>query len=303
MNSDFFARLRRYRGLYIFVLPCIIYYFVYRYYPIICQFVLSFKDYRIQTGIWGSKWVGFANYRDLFTTPETLRIIKNTVVISMLRFAFGFAPPIILAIMLFDMTSSTYRRLCQSILYIPHFFSWVVIYGIFQALLSSTGYVNNILESIGMKRMDFLMDAKFFYPLLIGSALWKEIGWGTIIYLAALTSIDPQLFEAARLDGVNPVQKIWYITLPGIMPVVGFTLTLALSGLFTAAGTEQILLFYSPLTYSVGDVIGTWVYRRGLGNLKYSLASTIDQLNSVIGFLMVVIFNNIARKRLGVSIW
>jgi putative aldouronate transport system permease protein len=303
MKPDFSARLKRYRALYLFVLIPILYYFVYRYYPIVCQFLLSFKNYRIMDGLWGSPWVGFDNYRSLFSSPETTRIIKNTIVISLLRLAIGFLPPIVLAIFLFDMTSRTYRRLSQSILYIPHFFSWVVIYAIVQALFTSSGYISNVLVALGGKPKNFLMEMKWFYPLLFGSDLWKELGWGTIIYLAALTNIDPQLYEAARVDGANPLQRVIHITLPGIFPVIAFCLTIALGNILNNAGTEQILLFYNLATYSIGDVIGTWVYRRGLGEFKYSLGSAVSQFNSVVGLVLVLCFNKISKKFFGVGIW
>jgi putative aldouronate transport system permease protein len=254
-------------------------------------------------GLWGSPWVGFENYKSLFSIPETSRIIINTVVISLLRLTIGFLPPIVLAVFLFDMTSSFFRRLSQSILYIPHFFSWVVIYAIVQALFQASGYFSNIYAVMGGKPTNFLMEIKWFYPLLFGSDLWKELGWGTIIYLAALTNIDPQLYEAARVDGAGPIQRVIHITLPGIFPVIVFCLTIALGNVLNNAGAEQLLLFYSPATYPIGDVIGTWVYRRGLGEFKYSLGAAVAQFNSVAGLILVLFFNKISRKFFGVGIW
>jgi putative aldouronate transport system permease protein len=235
--------------------------------------------------------------------PETSRVIVNTIVISLMRLAIGFLPPIILAIFLFDMTSSSFRRISQSILYIPHFFSWVVIYAIVQALFSSSGYFNNVLALFDIPPKNYLMDIKWFYPLLFGSDLWKELGWGTIIYLAALTNIDPQLYEAARVDGAGPIQRIIHITLPGIFPVIAFCLTISLGNILNNTNTEQLLLFYSPATYSIADVIGTWVYRRGLGEFKYSLGSAVSQFNSVVGLVLVLTFNKLSKKFFGVGIW
>jgi putative aldouronate transport system permease protein len=163
--------------------------------------------------------------------------------------------------------------------------------------------VSNVIAALGGQPKNFLMETKYFYPLIFGSELWKEIGWGTIIYLAALTNIDPQLYEAARVDGANPVQRIFHITLPGIFPVIAFCLTIALGNILNNAGTEQLLLFYSPATYSIGDVIGTWVYRRGLGEFKYSLGSAVSQFNSVVGLVLVLFFNKISKKFFGVGIW
>lgn len=303
MNKSFAARLKRYSVLYLFILIPIIYFLVYRYYPIITQFVLSFKKYSIKGGIWGSKWVGFDNYMELFSSYEFGRLIQNTITISMLRMIVGFFPPIILAILLFDMTSQKYRRISQSILYIPHFFSWVVMYAIVSSLFSSTGYVNSILVGVGGAPQDFLLDTDWFYTLLIGSDLWKNLGWSTIIYLAALTNVDPQLFEAAKVDGAGPFRRIYYITVPSILPVIIFVLTISLGNILNNTGSEQILLFYSPATYSVADVIGTWVFRRGLGEMKYSLAAAISQFNAVIGLILVLAFNKISSKIAGVSIW
>jgi putative aldouronate transport system permease protein len=265
--------------------------------------VLSFKNYRLLGGIWGSPWVGFENYHSLFTSPETSRIIINTIVISVLRLVIGFLPPIVLAIFLFDMRSTSFRRFSQSVLYIPHFFSWVVIYAIIQALFFPTGYINNVLHAFGIRPIDFLMDTRWFYPLLFGSELWKELGWSTIIYLAALTNIDPQLYEAAKVDGAGPMQRILYITIPGIFPVIAFCLTISLGNILNNTGTEQLLLFYSPATYSIADVIGTWVYRRGMGEFKYSIGSAVSQFNSVVGLILVLFFNKIAKKFFGVGIW
>lgn len=303
MGQSLLARLNRYKVLYLFILIPVVYFIIFRYYPIITQLILSFKEYRIQGGVWGSAWVGLDNYRTLFTTPEFKRLIVNTISISLTRLLVGFLPPIVLSIFLFDMTSGRFRRISQSILYIPHFFPWVVIYAIVFALFSSTGYVNNMVGALGGEKVNFLMSTKWFYPMLIGSDLWKELGWSTIIYLAALTNIDPQLYEAAKIDGAGPVKRIVHITFPGILQVVVFCLTIALGNLFNNTGTEQILLFYTPATYPVADVIGTWVFRRGLGEMKYSLAAAVSQFNSIIGLVLVLIFNSIAKKFAGIGIW
>lgn len=295
--------LKRYRSLYLLAVIPVAYLCIYRYYPIIAQFALSFKQYKILGGIWGSDWVGWSNFQELFSGNEFSRILVNTVRISVLNLLAGFFPPILLAIMLFDMRSSLYRRVSQSLLYLPHFFSWVVVYNLALALFSNTGYINGLRGMLGLESVDFLMQVDTFLPLLVGSGLWKELGWGTIIYLAALTSIDTELFDVAKIDGAGPLQRIWYITLPGILPVVVFVLTMSLGRIFSAANTEQILLFYGPQNYSVSDVIGTWVYRQGLGKLKYSLGAAVDLFQSVIGLVLVLICNKAANKIAGVGIW
>ena len=296
-------RLRRYAILYLLIVIPIAYLFVLRIYPILLQVVLSFKDYTLKQGIWGSRWVGVDNFTELFGSNSFQRILVNTLRISVLRLACGFFPPIILSIMLFDMTSKRFRSFSQSILYIPHFFSWVIVYAIVQVLFQNTGYINAIRVFFGGEPTDFLMDVDYFLPILIGSGIWKGLGWSTIIYLAALTGINIELFEVAKIDGAGPLQRVWYITIPGILPVIAFVLTMSLGSILSAAGSEQIILFYGPANYSVSDVIGTWVYRQGLGKLKYSLGSAVAMFESTVGLILVLLCNWIASRYAGVGIW
>lgn len=302
-RQDLSKRIRKYRVFYVLAIIPVVYLLVFRFWPILLQLVLAFKEYSIKGGIWGSKFVGLANFRDLFMGDEFGRLFVNTIRIASMRLVFGFFPPIILAIMLFDMSSNKMRRFSQSILYIPHFFSWVIVYGIVQILFQKTGYINYILEALGFESVDFLMKSKYFLPILVGSGIWKGLGWGTIIYLAALTSINTELFEAAKLDGAGPLQRIRYITLPGITGVVMFVLIMNLGSIMSSAGTEQILLFYNPTNYSISDVIGTWVYRQGLGKMQYSLASAVSLFESTIGLVLVLLSNWLGKKFAGVGIW
>lgn len=296
-------KMQKYAVFYALAVIPVVYLLVFRFWPILLQFVLAFKEYSIRGGIWHSKFVGLENFKTLFGGGEFTRLLTNTVRISVMRLVFGFFPPIILAIMLFDMTSNKVRRISQSVLYIPHFFSWVIVYGIMQILFQKTGYINSILGMLGMEARDFLIKEKYFLPILIGSGIWKGLGWNTIIYLAALTGISTELFEAAKLDGAGPVQRIRYITLPGILGVVMFTLIMNLGSILSAAGTEQILLFYNPANYSISDVIGTWVYRQGLGKMQYSLSSAIALFESTVGLVLVLISNKLGKKFAGVGIW
>ena len=297
------VKIKEYRVIYLFVIPIVIYLCIFRYYPIITQFVLSLNDYGIQGGCWNSPWIGLGNYITLFSSRNFGRILFNTFRISVLQITAGFIPPIILAIALFDMTSNRMRRVSQSILYIPHFFSWVVIYNIVHALFANEGYINGLLNALGIASYDFLIEKSSFLPMLIGSSIWKELGWGTIIYLAALTSIDTELFDVAKIDGAGPLQRIWYITLPGILSVVVFCLAMSLGRLLSAANTEQILLFQGPQNLSVSDVLGTWEYRQGLGKMQYSLGASISMFQSVIGLSLVLTTNKLATKLAGVGIW
>ncbi|RED54465.1 putative aldouronate transport system permease protein [Cohnella phaseoli] len=295
-------RMRRYWFLYLLFVPVIVYYLVFRYYPIFLQGILAFKQYKLSSGIWGSPWVGFDNFTYVFARPDFYNVLENTIVISLLRIAFGFFPPIVLAILLFDLRSSWLRRVSQTILYIPHFFSWVIIYGIVFAMFSNTGMVNQLIMGIGGSEQNFLMAPEWFRPLIVGSGIWKEIGWGTIIYLAALTGIDPSIYEAAKVDGAGPLQRIRHITLPGIRPVVVFLFTLSLGSVLNA-GVEQILLFYSPATYEVGDIIDTFVFRQGLNQLQYSMATAVGLFQSVIGLILILSANWLAKRYAGTGIW
>lgn len=296
-------RMKRYLPLYILLIPPLIYLVVLRYYPIVAQFAIALSNYKILGGIWGSPFVGLENFRELFSSPAFTTIMVNTVRISVMNLLLGFLPPIVLAIALFDMMSVRFSRVTQNLLYIPHFFSWVVIYNITVALLTNTGYLNGLLSKLGLPQQSWLMQTKSFLPVIAITGLWKELGWGTIIYMAALTSIDTSLYESAKIDGAGPIQRIRYITLPGILPVVVFVLTMSLGRIFSAANTEQILLFQGPANYSVSDTIGTWVYRQGLGKFKYSLGSAVDMFQSVIGLILVLICNKAANKIAGVGIW
>lgn len=295
--------LKKYWFLYVLFLPILAYYIIYRYYPMLLQVVLSFKNYRIRDGIWGSEWVGMGNLVTMVRHQDFGTIVFNTIRISVLRLVVGFAPPIILSILLYDIRLHRFKKVAQTVLYIPHFFSWVIVYAMVFAIFSSGGLINSVLNSMGMQPVNFLIGEKAFLPLLIGSGVWKELGWATIIYLAALTSINPELFEAAQIDGAGPLKRIWHITLPGITNVMIFLLILNIGNIFKNTGAEQILIFYSPATYSVGDVIDTWVYRQGVGRLQYSLAASVSFVQSFFGLALILAANKISKKVTGVSIW
>ncbi|WP_135550040.1 ABC transporter permease [Paenibacillus cymbidii] len=268
----------------------------------IVQAVLSFKNYRLADGIWHSPWVGLAHFTHIFAMSDFHNALQNTIVISMLRIGIGFLPPLVLAIFLYDLYSAKLRRISQTIVYIPHFFSMVIVYGIVFALFSNLGIVNQMIERLGGTTVNFLLSPGWFKPLLIGSAVWKELGWGTIIYLAGLSAINPSLFEAATIDGAGPWRRIWHVTLPNLKPLMIFLLTLSLGNILYAGG-EQVLLFYNPATYGVGDIIDTWVYREGLGQMQYGVASAAQLFQSLFGLALVLGVNKLSKKLAGVGIW
>jgi putative aldouronate transport system permease protein len=301
--SDILFRARKGWVLYCLLVPVVAYYVIFRYQPILVQFVLAFKDYRIMKGPWASPWVGLKNFKDLFTGPDFWHVFVNTLEISLLRLLFGFLPPVILAILLFDLKSVAYRRFTQTVIYLPNFFSWVVVVSLMFTLFSSTtGLVNSVIVKLGMPRVNFWGSPGFFRPLLIGSGVWKGVGWGTIIYMAALSLVDHELYDAAKVDGAGPLQRLWYITLPSIRPTMVFVLTLNL-GYILYAGGEQVLLMYNSATMDIGDILDTWIYRHGILNLEYNLSTTMGLFQSMVGLCTIVLADRFARRFAGVGIW
>ncbi len=302
-RKTLWKEIKRHRALYMLFLPVAAYYVLIRYWPIVLSWIAAFKDLKIGAGVFNSKWVGLENFQIIFSDPDILKVIQNTLEISLLRLLTGFLPPILLAIMFHDMLLRRFKQWCQTIMYIPHFFSWVIIYGLVFAFFSTgSGFVNNFLQFMGMEKIEFLMSSQWFRPLLIGSALWKELGWGTIIYMAAMTSIDKEQFEAAKIDGAGPVKRILYITLPSILPVISFVLCINL-GFIMYAGGEQILMFYNSSVYDVADVIDTWVYRVGLGSMRFGIGTAVGLFQSFIGMLLVLVSNFLSKRYTGNGIW
>ena len=296
-------KMVRLRALYAMALPVLACFVVLKYWPMLLQFVVALKDYQLGRGIFGSRWVGLRNFVQVFNTTDFLAVLGNTVEISLLRLVFGFFPPLILAILLHDLWSKRFRRVAQTLIYIPHFFSWVIIYGLAYSIFApGSGMINKLLVSLGSQRIDFLTSPLWFRPLIIGTALFKELGWGTIIYLAALSSIDPQLYEAAAIDGAGPIKRLIHITIPSIQDVIIFLLMIAL-GFILHAGGEQILLFLSGPTMRVGDIIDTWVYRHGLVNMEFSFATAVGLFQSLFGMVLIIAANYLARRYAGRGLW
>lgn len=294
--------LLKYRSLYIILAIIMAYYILFNYIPIFMGVIMSLKKMRIGSSISNAPWVGLDNYKYVVNDPEIWGVIKNTLEISILRLFWGFWPPIVLAICIYDLLSVKFKRLSQTIVYIPYFFSWVIVYGIVFAFFSGNGLVNSIFHMIGIGRIDFFMSTKAFRPLLIGSQIWKGIGWGTILYFAALTSVNPELYEAAKIEGAGPIARIKAITLPTIMPIIIFSLILALGNILNN-DFEQILMFYNPAVYSVADIIDTWVYRVGIGQMQYGIGAAVGMMKAVISLVLILIANSVAKKTSDRGIW
>jgi ABC-type polysaccharide transport system, permease component len=289
---------KKHKWLLLMLLPVMAWYVIFAYGPMY-GIQLAFKDYNFAEGIWGSPWVGMKHFVYLFTSsPDFLNILKNTIVISFYHIIFGFPAPIILALLFNEIRVSIFKKVAQTISYLPHFLSWIVIGGILVTILSpTTGVVNHVLNLIGIDPIYFLGSETYFRFTLVLSGIWKEVGWGTIIYLAALAGIDQQMYEAAVIDGANRWKQTIHITIPTIMPVISILLILRVGGVLDA-GFDQILTLYSPAVYSVADVIDTYVYRIGLQNFQFSLTTAVGLFKNVVG-LMLVLFANYIIKKMG----
>jgi len=280
--------------VYLMALPIIIYFFIFSYLPMF-GIIISFQDFNPIRGIFGSKWVGLENFKIFFGSYYFERLIKNTFMISFLTLIFSFPCPIILALLLNEVGNRFYKRTIQTISYMPYFISLVVIAGLIKIFTAEDGLVTDILVNFGFERKDLLADPSLFRSIYIISDIWQNVGFNSIIYLAALSSIDPQLYEAAIIDGAGRLRQTWHITLPGISSTIIILLILRMGNLFNV-GYEKIILLYSPVTYSTADVISSFTYRKGLLDADYSYSAAVGLFNSVINFSLLLVANFFSRK-------
>jgi putative aldouronate transport system permease protein len=265
--------------------------------------VIAFKNYNIYTGINDSPWVGFKYFKEFFSSIFFWRLIRNTLLISLYGLVFGFPAPIILALLFNELKDGVFKRSTQTISYLPHFVSTVIIVSMFVQFLSpSRGLVNNIISMFGGEKVYFLGDPKYFRSLYTMMGIWAGVGWGTIIYLAAMTGIDPELYEAAIIDGCGHLRQVWHITLPCISSTIIIMLIFKV-GQLLSVGAESIILMYNPAIYETADVISTYVYRRGLVEAQYSFAAAVGLFNSIAGLILITGTNAIAKKFSETSLW
>lgn len=283
--------------IYLLVLPVVVYYIIFSYRPMY-GLLLAFKDYRPKLGILGSPWTsqnGMKHFVNFFNSVHLPRLVRNTVILSVTDFLFSFPAPIILALLLNELTHERFKKVVQTISYFPHFISTVVICGMLVQFCSSNGIFNDLRALLGLRRIPLLQQAELFRPLYIGSGIWQGVGWGSIIYLAAIAGADPQLYEAAALDGAGRLRRTWHVTLPAIRNTI-VILIIMNSAHILNVGSEKILLLYNPTIYETSDVISTFVYRRGLVDGNYSFSTAVGLLNSVISLMLVLIANKISAK-------
>ena len=294
--------IRRDKALLLIVLPVVIHYLIFVYYPMYGN-IIAFKDYSPVLGINGSEWVGFKYFLQFFRSPYFWRVLRNTLLISCYSILWGFPIPIIFALMTNDLRNGIFKRVVQAVSYIPYFISTVVICGMLVNFLSpSNGIVNTIIELFGGKPINFLMEPGWFRTVFIASGIWQGFGWSSIIYLAALTGINPELYEAATMDGASKLQQVIHVSVPCILPTIIVTFIMQI-GTLMSVGYEKLILLYNPVTLDVADVISSYVYRTGLVEGNYSFGSAVGLFNSVINLLLVFLANRISKKVSEVSLW
>ncbi|MCO1613263.1 ABC transporter permease [Micromonospora tulbaghiae] len=293
--------LRRDWQLYSLAVLPLLFFLTFRYLPMLGN-VIAFRRFQPGGSLFGEYWTGLRYFRLFFTDPTFWNVFTNTLVLGALTLVFCFPLPIVLALLLNEVRNRALKRFVQSVSYLPHFLSIVIVAAMVLQLLSVDGAVNQMLRVVGGEPVPFMQQAGWFRTIYVSSEVWQTVGWGTILYLAALTTVDGDLYEAARIDGANRWRQTWHVTLPGIRPTM-VTLLILNIGTFMAVGFEKILLLYNPLTYPTADVISTYLYRVGIvsGNLSY--AAAIGLFESVIGLTLVLSANAISRRTVGTSLW
>ena len=291
--------LRRNRHLYLMLVPVVLYYLVFHYAPMYGA-VIAFEDFNPVRGIFGSPWVGLRNFQEFIGSLYFGRLVANTLAINVLDLVFGFPAPILLAVLLNELHWNPFRRLVQTVTYLPHFISVVVVVGMLFDFFARDGLTNQLLGSTDP--IAFMQSPEWFRQLFVGSGIWQQVGWGSIVFLAAMANLDPQLYDAAKVDGANRFQIMRHVTLPGITPVIMVLLILRLGAMMTV-GYEKIILMYNPLTYETADVISTYVYRRGILQADFSFSAAVGLFNSVINFGLLIVANRLSRRFTGTALW
>ena len=293
--------IQKYRIVYLMALPVLAYYILFHYAPMYGASI-AFKHYIPSRGIQASAWVGLKHFDSFFHSYYFERLIRNTLLISLYSIAFGFPAPILLALLLNEVKCSWYKRTVQTVTYLPHFLSMTVICGMILNFFASSGAVNSILTALGGEKRAFLLDPGYFRSIYIGSDIWQGVGWGSIVYLAALSGIDPALYEAARIDGANRFHQAVHITIPGILPTIVVLFILRVGSMMNV-GHEKIILLYNDMIMETSDVISTFVYRKGLLDANYSYSAAVGLFNSAINFGLVVLTNALSRAVKQTTLW
>lgn len=292
---------RKNKSLYALAVPVILYYFIFKYIPMY-GIIIAFKDFSIVKGITRSPWIGFEYFVEFFGSFYFVRVVRNTLTINILSVVLGFPAPIVFALLINEIRVNGFKRVTQTIAYLPHFISLVVVCGIIIDFSAKDGLFNDIVELFGGERQALLSLPSYFQPMYVLSGIWQQFGWGSIIYLAALAAIDPQLYEAATIDGAGRWTKVWRITIPGIMPTIVILLILRMGQMMTSS-VEKIILLYNPSIYETSDVIASYVYRKGLQEMNYAYAAAVGLFNTMINFAFLIGANWLSRRVNETSLW
>jgi putative aldouronate transport system permease protein len=288
-------------ALFLICLPGLIHFAIFKYIPLFGN-VIVFQKYDIFKGVFGSQWVGFLHFKNMFSLYDFNHLLKNTLIISFYRLFFSFPAPIILALFLNEIRHMLFKRTIQTMLYFPHFLSWVIVGGIFYQLLDPKGMINDLLAWFGMERIIFLQDSRFFRAIVVSSAIWKEIGWGMILYLAAIAGINPNIYEAATVDGANRWKQMWFITLPSLLPTLVILLLLRI-GHILDTGVEEMLIYANSLNRNVADVFDVYIYRVGIQGAQYSYTTALGFFKAIVGLILIIGMNKLAKRVTGESIY
>ena len=293
-KESLWLNIKKNKLLYLMLVPGVLFFIVYRYIPI-GGLMIAFQDFKVWLGLWGSEWVGLEHFRYLLNSSDFYTITRNTLLISFYDLLFVFPAPIILALLLNEVRNMAFKRTVQSIVYMPHFLSWVVVGGMVSTLLSLDGPVNQLMEWFGFEPRIFIQDESFFRSIVVSSSVWKEIGWGSIIYTAAISGVSPTLYEAARIDGAGRFKMMWNITIPSILPTIMILFLIRIGHLMDLS-FEQIYVLYNPAVYDVGDVLDTYIFRNGILNGYYSYTAAVGMFKSVVGFILLFGANMLSRR-------
>lgn len=295
VKDSLWKNIKKNKMIYLMITPGLLYLLIYKYVPMY-GLIISFQDYKPYLGISGSEWVGLKHFHRLFTSPDFWMILKNTLVLFGLQILIYFPIPIVIALMLNEVRRNYYKRTIQTLIYLPHFMSWVVVVSISYVLLTMDGgIINGILESLGFKPINFLLDSSWMRPMYIIQIIWREAGWGTIIFLAAIAAVDPQLYEAARMDGANRMKQMWHITLPSIRSVIVILLILKIGDVLEL-GFEHVFLLLNSTNRHVAEIFDTYVYVAGLRQGQFSYATAVGFFKGFVGLALVVFANWLAKK-------
>ncbi|MFD0961733.1 ABC transporter permease [Paenibacillus chungangensis] len=293
---------KSHKYLYVMIAPVLLYYVIFHYAPMYGA-IIAFKDFHVARGIVESPWVGFKHFEDFFGSYYFWRLIENTFVLNLYQLLFVFPAPILFALLLNELIGPWFKRIVQTVTYLPHFISLIVVGGMITQFVSRDGMITDLLVWFGMERTALLGHPEYFRSIYIISDIWQSVGWSSIIYLAAISGVNPELYEASRMDGAGRIKQMWHVTLPGIAPIIVILLILKIGSMMDI-GFEKIILLYNPNTYVTADVINTFVYRRGLtSSLEFSYATAVGLFQASINFILLIFANWFSRKASETSLW